>query len=254
MPTLYPEETDEDVKYSCYKKNTRRSLIKTGYISDNVHFLMGARLRQVRMPMQTCNVPIYIREYFPTCIDNYQINKEESNNYLAGWIPLDSENFSKPDSGFEYFSGTKTKTSPYYHTFALYNGGGYVAQLGPDKDSAFNIVTFLYNSKWVDRQTKAIFIEMLILNPQTKYFTTITMALEFLETGGSIQIKLDIYSFFLNYFADSQGGLRFILCLISLIFIIIFAVKEGIQIYYLRKKYFQVINLKNLNVFLAIHV
>ncbi len=205
-------------------------------------------MRQVRMPMKPCAVPEYLADYFPTCTDNYQIYSEETKNYGAQWIPLDTAN-AQPDSGFEYFSEEKTKTSPDYYSFALYSGGGYVAELGPDKDSAYSFVKKLYQSKWVDLQTKAIFIEMLILNPQTKYFTTITTALEFLDTGGSVQSNINIYTFSLNYFEGPQGGVRFILCLVTISFIAIFAIKEGIIIYQQRKKYFKVTKLNTSNTF-----
>ena len=79
-----------------------------------------------------------------------------------------------------------------------------------------------------------------MLNPATEYYTAISISFEFYPIGG-IVAKVKTYTFMLNLFNGSQGGLQLLLWIVILAFLIFFAVRESIVIYHQREKYFKVL-------------
>ena len=239
LPVLFPRDNAEEYKYSCYEPITRRrrALVTNGFLSDHVHFLLGARLRQVRMPVQECQVPDYVSDLFPNCVAEYNIALEDSESYKEGWRPVGEG--ESGDLGFMYDSFVKTKSSGDSFSLGFYGGGGYVADLGHDAETAYGFFKKLYRGNWIDRQTRAVFAEILVLNPATEYYTSISIPFEFYPIGGIIA-DVKIYTLMLNLFSGRQGALRLLLWIVILAFVIFFAVRESIAIYYQREKYFKV--------------
>lgn len=69
---------------------------------------------------------------------------------------------------------------------ATYSGGGYVADLGTDMATAVELVDTLKQNRWIDKYTKAVFIEINLYNPSLNLWGISMYLLEFLQTGGKI--------------------------------------------------------------------
>lgn len=66
---------------------------------------------------------------------------------------------------------------------ALYGGGGYVANLGYDENTAGPILNDLKNNGWVDRQTRVVMVELSIFNTATRLLADVTLYFEMLPSG-----------------------------------------------------------------------
>ena len=53
---------------------------------------------------------------------------------------------------------------------ASYGGGGYVQDLTPNKDSSLEIMKFLQSNGWLDRGTRAVFLDFTVYNANINLF------------------------------------------------------------------------------------
>lgn len=89
-----------------------------------------------------------------------------------------------PDSLFSYSQSSDIDGYPYWGIFSTYGGGGYVADLGTTMTDASAVIDRLMENNWVDNNTRAIFIEVNLYNPNNNLFGICLYVLEFLQTGG----------------------------------------------------------------------
>jgi hypothetical protein len=62
------------------------------------------------------------------------------------------------------------KSSGVDGTHASYGGGGYVQDLTSTKDSTLEILKFLKMNKWLDRGTRAVFLDFTVYNANINLF------------------------------------------------------------------------------------
>ena len=167
------------------------------------------------------------------------MQKEEKGNYLAGWIA--SEDREKADETFKYYSANEIGGEFSDLPMGTYSGGGYVADLGRNGTQALDLMARLESSNWVDRQTRAVFVEFLAYNPNTQLYTTVSYAIEFFA-GGSTWITPRIYTLKLNKYTGTDGRILVFLQLCCVLFIILYLLHEIKQICYEQVKYFKVYN------------
>uniref|UniRef100_A0A8D0GJT6 Uncharacterized protein n=1 Tax=Sphenodon punctatus TaxID=8508 RepID=A0A8D0GJT6_SPHPU len=73
---------------------------------------------------------------------------------------------------------TTLSTYPVWGQFALYQGGGYLARLGTDAREASRVLQHLEQSGWLDRRTRALFVEFTVYNANVDLFCAVTLVLE----------------------------------------------------------------------------
>ena len=73
--------------------------------------------------------------------------------------------------------------SPSWGYFDVYDGGGYVADLGYNSSTAQAVISDLIEYGWIDRQTRAVLLEFTIYNPNTGYLIISAYHFEILPTG-----------------------------------------------------------------------
>ena len=123
-------------------------------------------------------------------------SKKETNNYGFKWTAF-NESYS-PNlanqylyESFQYESAASLNSYPYGGVYNTYTGDGYVFKLiGSAQDLISNLAQ-LQLLQWIDRQTRAVFIEILFYNPNVDSFAYITILFEILPSGNlvnSIQI------------------------------------------------------------------
>ncbi|XP_071965638.1 polycystin-1-like protein 2 [Antedon mediterranea] len=163
-----------------------------------------ARLRQLRVKDDACVVSSPMHMLIDNCRPEYSSASEDTRHFNEHWIPLKNQTHPTSSVGNEnmwrYKSWYDLGSLPYWGTYALYNGGGYVAELGYTLDDALEIAEYLRSTKWVDQHTRAVFFEFSIFNPSTNLYGVAYMIAEFLPTGGAIPhynfhpVLLDRYS------------------------------------------------------------
>lgn len=87
---------------------------------------------------------------------------------------------------------------PTWGTYKLYGGGGYIAALGYDEQTAESVLTETLAQGWIDRKTRAVVIEFTVFNINTNLISIATFFYEVLATGAAYTTKkvdtLELYS------------------------------------------------------------
>lgn len=122
---------------------------------------------------------------------------------LPGWMPL-SRNTSFPEAlavcpePWRYQTPQEIKSGAVRGKYKLYEGGGYIAILGYDKETADRVVSEASANRWVDQQTRAIMVELTVFNANTNLVSIATYFYEVLATGAaftSVRVDtLELYS------------------------------------------------------------
>ncbi|KAI8498078.1 hypothetical protein Bbelb_240220, partial [Branchiostoma belcheri] len=143
----------------------------------------------------------------------YSAGESDKRNFSQGWIFNDStrgeneecnKNLVPPNvtGSFEYndcateqvhlqdmwkYTSTVSFASgiPYVGEHGTYRGGGYIASLGTTERSRFNITTYLRQHNWLDDQTRAVFVELVLYNPHVNLFSVLSLVVEFTNLGGA---------------------------------------------------------------------
>ncbi|XP_052071199.1 polycystin family receptor for egg jelly-like [Mytilus californianus] len=207
-------------------------------IQDKQTLLVGsARLRQLRTIPYKCVAPLdYLIEY---CRDDYSSFSEDKKDYKLNWDSLNgSDPTDIPDSLFSYSKSSDIDGYPYWGIFSTYGGGGYVADLGTTMTDASTVIDTLMKNNWVDNNTRAIFIEVNLYNPNNNLFGICLYVLEFLQTGG-IEPFERFFIFRLDRY--SNGFMYFVMAieLITMAFVIFYTVTEVKKIRKLKTEYFK---------------
>ncbi|EDO48028.1 predicted protein, partial [Nematostella vectensis] len=119
-----------------------------------------------------------------SCLSTYSIPDEDTTPYnLPGWTPLDAQDSwvnlttlcPKP---WRYTSSAQLDNLPSWGYFTLYGGGGYVASLGYQSSSAIVALRELKHSSWMDRRTRAVFLELSLFNINTNILQVVVYIFE----------------------------------------------------------------------------
>ena len=75
---------------------------------------------------------------------------------------------------------------PFWGKMATYGGGGYVANLGTTRGQALSLLDDLLETEWIDFNTRAIFVEFTVYNPNINIFAYVSFLFESPATGAFI--------------------------------------------------------------------
>ncbi|KAK3592416.1 hypothetical protein CHS0354_004041, partial [Potamilus streckersoni] len=125
------------------------------------------------------------------CRDDYNWVDDDTKPYLPGWqtptedqaVILDKMDEPNP---WVYQSAFKLKNAPYVATVQTYKGGGYVLNFERSYRRTIRNVTRLRSEGWLDLNTRAVFLEFSVFNPNMNLFASIIMVQEFTAIGGAI--------------------------------------------------------------------
>lgn len=185
---------------------------------------------------------------FRRCIPEYSAHDEDTTRYnLPGWIPV--ANISKYHSMYDvlrlcpkpwrYNSSLELNTLSYYGKHARYDGGGYIADLGYDSQTASRVVINLKSNNWIDERTAAILIEFTVFQPSTLLFSVGKLLYEVYPTGKPVsQARFDT----LSIYGTSNPSISsfFVACqIILLLLIAYFLLLEVVKIYRQSCSYFR---------------
>ena len=205
---------------------------------------------QLTLDLQTpsfsdsCAVPKEARDIVQHCNDFYSFDEEDKSPFNSpGWRPfsasVDWTNFTDLcPAPWNYMSQEQTQSSPSWGFFNIYDGGGYVADLGYSIATAAPVISNLHKYRWIDRQTRAVLLEFVIYNANTGYLSISTFVNEILPTGyGNAFAKIDTFPLT----STATGFYQFyLICqLLFIIIVILFVLREMYKIYKMRCGYFR---------------
>uniref|UniRef100_A0A1I8GMZ4 PLAT domain-containing protein n=2 Tax=Macrostomum lignano TaxID=282301 RepID=A0A1I8GMZ4_9PLAT len=222
--------------------NNDPPLLQRGFTGDRVARLVGyAIMRQKRVRMDTCSVLPSVRYLVGHCVESYSFSAEEKSDFSPKWQAYDpNKTSSKPQyEAFKFTSGSALKNmGPYMARQYTYASGGYVFQFRGSLSAMQANINELKTLQWLDRQTRAVFIDLAFYNPNVNLFGIGTIVFELSGTGGMVGIyrfqAANLLSFLGSGLKSFEIACQVLFCLMLLGMII----KELRNIYKQRKAYF----------------
>ena len=93
---------------------------------------------------------------------------------------------SSISNAFRYRSSKELDTYVYIGDHATYGSGGYVYEFRGRLSSLQSNLSQLHQLGWIDEKTRAVIIQCTLYNPNAQLYTSVTLLVEFLSTGGLI--------------------------------------------------------------------
>lgn len=106
--------------------------------------------------------------------------------FYPGWTTNQTtQNYSSPvNQSFVYRTGDDLGTYIYVGDHATYRSGGYVYEFRQSLSQTQDDMAQLHELGWIDRQTRAIIIQMNLYNPTIPIYTSAVLIIEILSSGG----------------------------------------------------------------------
>ena len=121
---------------------------------------------QVRVGSDSCAVPALLQEYGAECYAPFSAAAEDREAY-------------GPSDGlgqrvWRWWSAAELREGSYVgRSWVTYPGSGFNVTLPTDRASALERLAFLQDNRWVDLRTRAVFLDMLIYNANTRLVTLV---------------------------------------------------------------------------------
>jgi polycystin 1L2 len=180
-----------------------------------------AIMRQVRVKNDSC----IVSSRFKNINSCYQMNLE-TKDYSIDWTSFNSSFIPNIEmlnlyKSFQHMSASSLDNYPYMTGLNTYLGDGYVFNLTGSLNELQSNLTLLRKLNWIDRQTRAIFIQFLLFNPNINMFAYLNILFEILPSGNMINsIQIDTIKLYSNTKSTS------ILLIVYFILICLMLIKE----------------------------
>ncbi|OWF42403.1 polycystic kidney disease 2-like 1 protein isoform X1 [Mizuhopecten yessoensis] len=201
-----------------------------GYIYYENKLLGIPRFRQLKVSSNSCVVHEDFKDVIRHCYDSYSDNLEDKTSTTA-----DHPGYT----AWTYKTEEELDGSSHWGQLTTYSGAGYVQELvGNNYTSAKALVDHLFNERWIDRGTRAVFIDFTVYNANINLFCVVRFLVEFPATGGAIPswtfrtVKLIRYVTVQDYFIMACE------C-IFVLFIVYYIVEESLEIKKHKLSYFK---------------
>uniref|UniRef100_UPI00398EA1B4 polycystin-2 n=1 Tax=Pristiophorus japonicus TaxID=55135 RepID=UPI00398EA1B4 len=192
------------------------------------NLLLGVpRIRQLKVKNESCKIHEDLKDEIKECYDVYSVANEDtaSFGFMNGtaWI---------------YTGERDLRETGYWGLVATYSGAGYYLDLARNRDETGTKLKVLKENLWLDRGTRAVFIDFSVYNANINLFCVIRLVVEFPATGGALPswqfqtVKLIRYISSFDYFLAA--------CEIAFcIFIFYYIVEEILEIHIHKLHYFK---------------
>ncbi|XP_062422535.1 polycystin-2-like protein 1 isoform X1 [Pungitius pungitius] len=191
------------------------------------NMLLGVpRMRQIKIVNNSCKVPKDFEDDITGCFDVYNEKKEDDHSF--GVIN---------GTAWTYHTEKEVKGSSHWGLLTTYSGAGYYQDLSRTKEESAIILGELVDNLWLDRGTRAAFIDFSAYNANINMFCVIRLVVEFPATGGAIssyQIRTVKLIRYINHWDYFVLGCEVVFC----IFILYYVVEEILELRIHRCSYF----------------
>ncbi|ELW70198.1 Polycystin-2 [Tupaia chinensis] len=192
------------------------------------NLLLGVpRIRQLRVRNGSCSIPQDLRDEIKECYDVYSVSSEDR-------APFGPRN----GTAWIYTSEKDLNGSSHWGVIATYSGAGYYLDLSRTREETAAQIASLKRNVWLDRGTRATFIDFSVYNANINLFCVVRLLVEFPATGGVIPswqfqpVKLIHYVTTFDFFL---AACEIIFCF----FILYYVVEEILEIRIHRLHYFR---------------
>ncbi|XP_031192915.1 polycystin-2 isoform X1 [Mastomys coucha] len=192
------------------------------------NLLLGVpRLRQLRVRNGSCSIPQDLRDEIKECYDVYSVSSEDRD-------PFGPRN----GTAWIYTTEKELNGSSHWGIIASYSGAGYYLDLSRNREETAAQLAGLRRNFWLDRGTRAAFIDFSVYNANINLFCVVRLLVEFPATGGVVPswqfqpVKLIHYVTAFDFFL---AACEVIFCF----FILYYVVEEILEIRIHRLSYFR---------------
>ncbi|XP_069023979.1 polycystin-2 isoform X1 [Embiotoca jacksoni] len=192
------------------------------------NLLLGVpRLRQVKVRNESCSVHEDLRDEVQDCYNLYTPTNEDTTSFGP-----------KNGTAWVYTKESDMNGSSYWGQVSKYGGGGFYQDLSRTKEESAIQMQFLKDHLWLDRGSRAVFIDFSVYNGNINLFCIARLLVEFPATGGVVTswqfqtVRLIRYVSSWDYFV---GVCEVAFCL----FILYYVVEEALEIRMHRLHYFK---------------
>lgn len=189
--------------------------------------LLGVpRLRLIRVRNDSCEVHEDFRNLITTCYGVYSPENEDTRPFG----PMNG-------TAWTYQTDTQLEGFKHWGEFGVYGGGGYVQDLDTEEATSRLWIKSLQDNGWLERGTRAVFIDFNLYNANINLFCVVRLLCEFPATGGVISswtlrtVKL------IRYVSTFDDVVMACEC-IFVLFIAYYIVEEALEIKRHRWSYF----------------
>uniref|UniRef100_A0A8C4QNU7 Polycystic kidney disease 2-like 1 n=1 Tax=Eptatretus burgeri TaxID=7764 RepID=A0A8C4QNU7_EPTBU len=183
------------------------------------NLLLGVpRIRQLKIQNGSCTVPKDFRKEIDSCYGLYTTSMEEKQTFGPG-----------VGTAWKYYNADELGGSTHWGLLATYSGAGYYLDLTRDRKTTTAMLQDLKENLWVDRGTRAVFIDFSTYNGNINLFCIVRLVVEFPVTGGALTssqfrtVKLLRYVTTYDYFIM---GCEIVFC----VFILYYIVEEILEL------------------------
>ncbi|XP_052071968.1 uncharacterized protein LOC127710241 [Mytilus californianus] len=209
IPFTYPTEKYNGKGISAHDKY---------YVADMDNVRVGqVRLRQVRTNKDDCVFGDLTGSR--VCVPAYNTDKENK-SFMVPIGPISSYT----SNAWKYTGADEIWGISITGLYNTYGGGGFIQNFHKEKVLTINAIEELTANKWIDRFTRAVFVEFTLFNPNLNLFSYTIYLAEFSENGGAYN-WIDTQSFRATTITDATGAFSIILYIIYLIIIIVLTYK-----------------------------
>ena len=124
------------------------------------------------------------------CYDYYSSSEEDTTRlYLPQWVHLLNSQLKWTNltdvcpRPWRYSSAQELNNYPSWAQHHLYDGGGYVLDLGYDRPTAMRMMEDVKDKNWIDRRTRAVLLEFQVMNLNSNLMSIVTYYYEVLPFG-----------------------------------------------------------------------
>ncbi|XP_061686297.1 polycystin-2 [Syngnathoides biaculeatus] len=192
------------------------------------NLLLGVpRLRQVKVRNESCSVHEDLRDQVRDCYDVYTRANEDTAPFGPG-----------NGTAWTYVAEGGSNASGHWGRVSKYGGGGYYQDLSRTREESAVQLRFLKDHLWLDRGTRAVFLDFAVYNGNINLFCIVRLLVEFPATGGVVTswqfqtVRLIRYVSGWDYFV---GLCEVMFC----VFILYYVVEEALEIRIHRLHYFR---------------
>lgn len=170
----------------------------------------------------------------------YTIIGEETRDFCFGWLLTKCNNEAEARSfsyaGWKFTSALDIWGIPIPGRYKTYGGGGYITELDVNFDFSNRTLNELTDHLWIDKKTRAIFLEFNLYTPDLNLFAYNNFLAEFPETGGIITMY-SIYPFRIYHHLGTSGIYTLFCEVMFVVFLVALIIKVAYGLYK-QKKYF----------------
>jgi len=170
------------------------------FTANEKHFVHGVmrivgliRFRQARVRQNSCDINSVFKGVIPHCY--YQYNPYTESRDCFG-----------SNCSYAYEAATRAAVTKYFWgKLYVFGEGGFTEDIEPTLPSYKTKLAALKQNRWLDRNSRALFIDFTLYNANVNMFSVVTLSMEFPSSGGVVPsavfrtVRLYRYTKFQDY-------------------------------------------------------